>query len=542
MPTAKLRRITSSLVVRLIVFGVLLVALSQTVRLAFLSHRLQTDIQEVVAAEQFSLATYVAKDIDGKIRLRQQMIEATAADLPPALLKDPKRLEAWLEQRHSSNPLFSLGLAIVPADGRGVIAEFPPLPQRRQLDFSGTDWFIRARNEGKFAIGKPTIGRASGQPVLVMAAPILDRSGQVVAIVSGATALDAPGFLDLVQNNRIGKSGGFLLVSPRDDLFVAASNPEMRLRALPQPGANKLHDQAMQGFRGTGVTVNAFGVEHLASFVGVPSADWFLVARLPTAEAFQPIERIRSAYLRNSLLIGAAVIVGLVVFLGYTLRPMKQAAEQMRRMADGEAPLAPLPVVRHDEVGEIVEGFNHLLAKLRDSEARMAHLAHHDVLTGLPNRLSFLAQIQHDALLARRRGTRLALLFIDMDGFKPINDRYGHETGDEVLRQVATRLAGCVRESDALARFGGDEFVVLLNDVAEPAAAGGVAEKIIEALGAPYAANGVDHLMGASIGIAFFPADADDVDSLIAEADAAMYDAKRAGRGCHRFAHRREAL
>jgi diguanylate cyclase (GGDEF)-like protein len=209
----------------------------------------------------------------------------------------------------------------------------------------------------------------------------------------------------------------------------------------------------------------------------------------------------------------------------------------MRRMADGKAPLEPLPVVRHDEVGEMTEGFNHLLEKLGESEARMAHLAHHDALTGLPNRLSFLAHMQHGAASARRRESRMALLFIDLDGFKPINDVHGHDVGDQLLQQVATRLGESVRESDAVARFGGDEFVLLLTDVADQQAAAAVAEKIIARLSAPYAAGGVELTVGASIGVALFPDDADDVDALIAQADAAMYDAKRDGRGCYRFAH-----
>ncbi|MGE5467206.1 MAG: diguanylate cyclase domain-containing protein [Ignavibacteria bacterium] len=539
MLPAKLRRLTSSLVFRLIAFGILLVALSQSVRLTLIADRLQKDVQEVVAAQQFSLATYVARDIDGKIRLRQQLLEALAKDLQPELLQHPALLEAWLGRRHSANPLFSLGIMVIPAGGKGILADFPTVAERRRVDFAAVEWFRKVHEQRSFVIGKPTIGRATGQPVVVMATPRFDARGRLVAVVAGATALDAPGFLDLVQNNPIGKSGGFLLVSPRDNLFVAASSPDMRLKPLPAPGLNALHDQAMQGFRGTGITVNAFGVENLASFVSVPAADWFLVARLPTSEAFQPIREIRSGYLQGSLLIALGVVVLLVIFLNYTFRPLKNAARQMRRMADGIEPLAPLPVARQDEVGEMAEGFNYLLEKLRDSEARMAHLAHHDALTGLPNRLSFLAQMQHGAAVARRRENRLALLFLDLDGFKPINDRHGHETGDRLLRQVAVRLGEAVRESDAVARFGGDEFVLLLTDVDRDSAAA-VAEKVIARVSAPYLVEGVQLTIGTSIGIALFPDDADDVTALIAQADAAMYDAKRGGRGCYRFAHRHD--
>jgi diguanylate cyclase (GGDEF)-like protein len=468
------------------------------------------------------------------------MLERLAKDLPVDLLREPRQVDLWLSRHHALNPLFSLGLAVIPPDGHGIIADFPPLPERRQLDFTATDWFREARDKRRLAIGKPTLGRAAHQPVIVIAAPRLDAAGRVVAIVAGVTALDTPGFLDLIQDSQLGKTGGFLLVSPRDNLFVAASKPEMRLKPLPPPGVNRLHDAAMGGFRGTGITVNAYGVENLASFASVPAADWFVVARLPTAEAFAPIEKMRSRYMRNSVAIGLLIIAVLLLFLRHTFRPMKRAAEQMRLMADGKAPLAPLPVVRRDEVGEMAEGFNYLLEKLRESEARMAHLAHHDALTGLPNRLSFLAHMQKGAALARRQDARLALLFIDLDGFKPVNDRYGHEVGDQLLQQVAARLNEGVRESDTIARFGGDEFVLLLTDVADSGSAAAIAEKIIARLSAPYCVEAIQLNIGASIGIALFPDDGEDVGALIAQADAAMYDAKRGGRGCCRFAHRRE--
>ncbi|MRR50573.1 MAG: diguanylate cyclase [Rhodocyclaceae bacterium] len=532
------RRLANSLVVRLIAFGVFMVLAGLVGRLFLLSGTLRDGMAEVLAAQQRSLATYVAADIDGKILARRHLLETIARELPLTLLKQPEKLEAWLSQHHATAPLFSNGVAVVPYSGKGVIADTPHEETRHQLDFLSSDWFLDARDKSAFAIGKPSIGRVSQRGIIIMATPILDPQGRVVAVLHGATALDAPGFLDLIQNNSIGETGGYLLISPRDKLFVAASMEKMRLQPTPAPGLNRLHDKAMTGWRGSGITVNAFGIEEMVAFASVPAADWFVVARLPTAEAFEPVQQMKSLILRNSLWLTAFIILVLVFYLTYTFRPLEEAARQMRRMADGNARLEPLPVKRNDEVGEMVEGFNYLLEKLRESDARMAHLAHHDALTGLPNRLSFLSRIQQNTALAKRQGAMLALMFIDLDRFKPVNDLYGHEAGDELLRQVAERLGRNVRQSDTLARFGGDEFVLVLNNVVSRESAAAVAAKLIAGLSEAFSIGGIDIEVGASIGIALYPDDADDIDALIAQADAAMYDAKRSGRNCCRFAHK----
>jgi len=532
------RRLTNSLVVRLIAFGVFMVLAGLIGRLVMLSGTLRDGMADVLAAQQRSLATYVAADIDGKLLARRRLLENMARELPPPLLKQPEKLEAWLAQRHATAPLFSNGIAVVPFSGLGVLADAPHQAARHELDFKDIDWFRTARDQASFAIGKPTLGRVSHQGIIVMAAPVLDAQGHVLAVLHGATALDTPGFLDLIQSNSIGETGGYLLISPRDKIFVAASMEKMRLRPTPAPGLNRLHDEAMTGWRGTGITVNAFGIEEMVAFASVPAADWFVVARLPTAEAFEPVEQMKNLILRNSLWLTAFIILVLVFYLTHTFRPLEQAARQMRRMADGQARLEPLPVKRNDEVGEMVEGFNYLLEKLRESDARMAHLAHHDALTGLPNRLSFLSRIQQSSALARRQKSALALMFIDLDHFKPINDLYGHEAGDQLLRQVADRLGRGVRQSDTIARFGGDEFVLVLTDIGDRESTANVAQKLIELISAPYHIHGTEVIIGASIGVALFPDDADDIDALIAQADAAMYDAKRCGRNCCRFAHK----
>lgn len=163
-------------------------------------------------------------------------------------------------------------------------------------------------------------------------------------------------------------------------------------------------------------------------------------------------------------------------------------------------------------------------------EARVQYLALHDALTGLANRVLFFDRLNSAIAAAHRKGGAFALLYLDLDDFKPINDTYGHEAGDLALRTVAERLRGCVRESDTVARLGGDEFVLLVSDAFEEAAAVTVAEKVIAELTRPLPIEGCQHLLGCSIGIALYPRDGEDADGLMRHADAAMYGAKRLGK------------
>jgi diguanylate cyclase (GGDEF)-like protein/PAS domain S-box-containing protein len=177
-------------------------------------------------------------------------------------------------------------------------------------------------------------------------------------------------------------------------------------------------------------------------------------------------------------------------------------------------------------------------SKRRESEAR--ELAHHDALTGLPNRRLLDDRLTQALAAARRANGRVAVLLLDLDRFKPINDAHGHEAGDAVLKVVAGRLQDCVRESDTVARVGGDEFVVML------ALRGGqhaarVAEKILAALAEPIPVAAARCEIGGSIGVSVYPDDADEKEELLKYADRAMYNAKAAGRNCCRFYSRETA-
>jgi len=173
------------------------------------------------------------------------------------------------------------------------------------------------------------------------------------------------------------------------------------------------------------------------------------------------------------------------------------------------------------------------VSEARAMKLKMTHLAQHDFLTDLPNRLLLNDRITQAISLARRHGEHLAVLFLDLDGFKHINDSLGHAIGDKVLQMVAQRLVACIRTSDTVSRHGGDEFVILLSEIAEAGDAAISAEKILAALAMPHTISELKVNLSASIGISIYPQDGQDADTLIKNADAAMYLAK--GKGSNKY-------
>ena len=170
------------------------------------------------------------------------------------------------------------------------------------------------------------------------------------------------------------------------------------------------------------------------------------------------------------------------------------------------------------------------VTRAREAQDKLDHLAHHDALTGLPNRLLFHDRLQHAMARATRAGRQLAVMFIDLDRFKTVNDTLGHHVGDELLKQVAGELAACLRDGDTLARLGGDEFIVLLEDVDGEHGARQVAEKLMGLFERPVVVSDYELFVTGSVGISLFPQDAVDMHVLIRHADVAMYQAKARGR------------
>lgn len=235
-----------------------------------------------------------------------------------------------------------------------------------------------------------------------------------------------------------------------------------------------------------------------------------------------------------------AIILSMLVALIF-VRPLRRLVTAVRRFSETRE-LTPAPVHSHDELGMLARSIGRMqeqiLAHLNDLRLRkedMEHKARHDALTGAPNREMLLDLLQFSIITARRNRLQLAVLFIDLDHFKDINDHYGHAAGDAVLIATVQRLKDTVRESDTVARLSGDEFVVMIQPVDNPQQVAIIAQKLIDALLKPVEVEGQSLRISASIGISLYPGDGESTEELLHNADAAMYNSKRDGRNTFRF-------
>ncbi len=236
-------------------------------------------------------------------------------------------------------------------------------------------------------------------------------------------------------------------------------------------------------------------------------------------------------------LLAIAAVLSLMVSRGL-VRPIRRLAEAAKQVEAGVYQI-DLPSLRGDELGELQRGFLRMAAGIARHEEEVSRLAYSDHLTGLPNRLAFREKLDLCLISAHAEGASVALVCIDLDDFKRVNDTLGHDAGDEVLEQFATRLRQCIPfESDQhaqAARFGGDEFVAVVGGVNARGAAHQLAEAVLNELQKPLVVRGRQVYLGASVGITVFPEDAQQARDLIKNGDIAMYQAKSAGKNCLRF-------
>jgi diguanylate cyclase (GGDEF)-like protein len=256
-------------------------------------------------------------------------------------------------------------------------------------------------------------------------------------------------------------------------------------------------------------------------------------------EGLEPFVRLRNVLLGLALASIVLSIGGSFLIARTVSRPVNRLTEIARRVSDGDYSQR-VEVPGHDEIGDLGRGFNHMLDGISQREAEILRLAFEDTLTGLPNRAMFIDRLQQVLRQARRSSDPVTVMLLDLDRFKLINDSLGHPAGDQVLRDVASRLRDVLRESDTVARLGGDEFALLLPG-SPPEHVNRVVERVLRVLEAPILLDQQPVDVGASIGIATWPEDGDDADTLLRHADVAMYVAKRAGSGHARYDQSKES-
>lgn len=238
-----------------------------------------------------------------------------------------------------------------------------------------------------------------------------------------------------------------------------------------------------------------------------------------------------------SMLLAAWLLHG--VLRRIVLTPIGMLRQATREIGNGNLTPA-IPVQSKDELGELAASVAEMGHQLQQSGDHVEYLATHDQLTGLPNRTMFRDSLEHALRRAERQHQRIALLFLDIDNFKRVNDSYGHQYGDQLLIEFGERLGQCSRNSDlkahnVLSRLGGDEFLIMLEDIGQPLDAGRVAQRILSTFKEPLSIGHHHYYVGTSIGISVYPDDGQDVDELIRNADLAMYQAKDLGKNNFQF-------
>jgi len=248
-------------------------------------------------------------------------------------------------------------------------------------------------------------------------------------------------------------------------------------------------------------------------------------------------EEFRQQLSKQMLLFGAVVLflaaAIYVVFRFNVLRPIKKLIAASREVGRGNYPVVDVKAV--DELGLLARAFNTMAEKVKNEQAKLHRQANFDALTGLPNRMMAFERLNLEISRAKRSGQRFAVMFIDLDNFKDVNDTLGHAAGDELLVAAGARIQGCLREADSAARLGGDEFLVVIPDMVEDANVERIAERLLQAVSEPQLLCGRKVAVKCSIGIAIYPENGNTVETLMANVDNAMYQAKASQSGSALF-------
>ncbi len=342
----------------------------------YTSVMLRRDMRRLLGEQQYSTASMVAGEIDQELQERVQALHEIANEVSPALLGNPSALQASLERHPVFQRLFNAGAFFTDVDGV-AIASVPITAQRIGINFLDRDYIEAALKDGKTSIGQPIVGRASREPVLCIAMPIQDDHGKVIGALAGVINLAQANFLDRVSENRYGKTGNYLLIDRQHRLIVTASDKSRIMEALPAPGVSSTLDRFIQGYEGTDIYVNPQGVEVLSATKGVASANWHVAVALPTRDAFAPVNELLSRTLLAAIVLTLLAACLIWWMLRHQLAPLQATVKALSDLTDETRPMQPLTVVRKDEIGQLINAFNRLLADLaqrqqglKDSEER----------------------------------------------------------------------------------------------------------------------------------------------------------------------------
>ena len=353
-----------------ITLSTLAIFLASLWALSFLASQiLREDIEELLGKQQFSTASFIASEIDAGLNERLRALSTVAERLAPVLGGSERSVQTFLDERWTLANLFSGGVYITRANG-SVIADVPKTRQRVGLNYAATP-HVAAALAGTPAISAPFFGKTMRAPVVVIVVPIKDRDGRVVGVLAGVTDLTQPNFLDTIAANRYGLTGGYLLIDPKTRQIVTSTNRRLIMQPAVPAGSHAAIDRFLSGQEGSAIHVNPVGVEMLSSAKRIAAAGWYVVADLPTAEAFALIANVQWRMWLATVFL--TLLAGAVTWwlLRRNLAPLLATVDSLAAISEAKQPLQALPIVADDEIGKLIGGFNHLLAVLGKRDAAL---------------------------------------------------------------------------------------------------------------------------------------------------------------------------
>ena len=426
-----------------------------------------------------------------------------------------------------------LEIVILDKDGR-VLAEAHRQEPLLSNSFTipQSNWFNIALQD-EIYIGSLEIAHDQG-PYIIKAVPT--QQGHIVA-----ARLSAQMLWRVVGDIKFGQNGSVYIID-RNGAVVAHTDPLVPQSYTTLEGRPELElILAANTGQWYGRYMNFEGVRVVGVAQPVTGSDWIVITELPAEEAYAITRRTMVFFGMGTVLVGILVwLVSKRFWDQMIFKPLMVLQAGVESIGQGD-PAHQIDVKRQDEIGQLAEAFNEMASRLNERKSQLsaeiaerqriseqlAYDALHDDLTDLPNRSLLLERLRHVVSMHSRNADYLfAVLFMDLDDFKLVNDSLGHDAGDTLLVEVASRLTGCVREIDTVARWGGDEFVVLLEDIDDERLVTRITERIHESIAEPYTIDGHQVNTKTSTGIVFSAAEHGQAEDYLRDADIAMYRAK----------------
>jgi len=468
----------------------------------------------------------------------------TLSEHPEIRRKDPAACTKLLDLILEKNPS---GLVLGVADARGkIVATCAKHPAPATGSIAHLKYFKDALKTKRFSSGEFVPTALPYKPTLQFALPVLDAGGEVELVLFAAIDLNSFGKMFDAQNfprgsiiNLTDHQGRVLLRYAQIGLDDQNGKPDREELRRNMTGESE------EGiFSGIGLD----GVQRQLAYKRVrlaPGDPPYLFIRVSIPEEVAAASAAKAFLLALSFCVIAAVLtysLTSVIARRYVVNPLKQLVTVSRRVEAGDLDARSGLAYTADEIGQLARSFDEMtcslkerIVEIRAAESEKHWLANYDSLTGLPNRRLLQDRLNLSLVRSRRQSTGFALLYIDIDNFKHINDSLGHTAGDQLLKVMASRYQAVLREDDAVCRLGGDEFAVILHDIPDEGAMTVVVEKLLEATATPLTIASRPLLVSASIGGALYPKDAQDAVTLEKCADLALYHAKDEGKNTFRM-------